>query len=187
MLRTIIPVTTEQLTLVEVRQHLRLPEDETEDELLLGLIKTARAYCENYTRRALAQQTLEVYLDCFPASGPIKISCPPLVSVVEIGYTDSTGLETILPALNYLVDIDCEPGQVLPSFGTTWPVFTTNPASSVRIRFVAGYEELPVSIRLAMLLLVGHWYENREATGTANRVIDFSVHALLTPYRVEVF
>ena len=187
MLKTITPVAIEPITLAEVRQHLRLPEDAAEDTLLLGLITTARSYCEHYTRRALAEQTLEAYLDRFPVSGPVVLPCPPLLSVVEIGYTDSSGQETVLPDSDYVVDTDCEPGRVLPAYGLAWPVFTPFPTSPIRIRFVAGYDDLPVSIRLAMLLLIGHWYENREATGTANSVIDFSAHALLAPYRVEVF
>jgi len=187
MLRIITPVETEPVTLVEVRQHLRLPEEPAEEELLLALIKTARAYCEDYTRRALAEQTLEMYLDRFPVNSPILLPCPPLRSVTEIGYKDSTGAETILPALDYLVDTDCEPGRILPAYGTAWPVFTPFPASPIQIRFIAGYAVLPEPIRQALLLLMGHWYENREATGTAKDQTAFSVHALLSPYRVEVF
>ena len=187
MVRIITPVVIEPIILAEVRQHLRLPENEAEDTLLMSLITIARSYCEHYTRRALAEQTLEVYLDRFPSADPIELPYPPLQSVIEIGYKDSNGEETILSHSDYLVDVDCEPGRILPANGSNWPVFTPYPTSPIRIRFVAGYEELPVSIRLAMLLLIGHWYENREATGTANSVIDFSTHSLLAPYRVEVF
>ena len=187
MVRIITPVATEPITIAEVRQHLRLLENAAEDGLLMSLITTARAYCEHYTRRALAEQTLEAYLDRFPVAGPIVLPCPPLRSVTEIGYKDITGEESILPTSDYFVDLDCEPGRILPAYGMIWPAFTPYATSPIRIRFVAGYDELPVSIRLAMLLLIGHWYENREATGTASSVIDFSVHALLAPYRVEVF
>jgi uncharacterized phiE125 gp8 family phage protein len=187
MVRIITPVETEPVTLAEVRQHLRLPEEQTEDDLLLGLIKAARAYCENFTRRALAEQTLEVYLDRFSVNSSILLPCPPLRSVIEIAYKDSTGTEMILSASNYLVDTDREPGRALPGFGMSWPVFTPYPASPIRIRFIVGYAVLPEPIRQAMLLLVGHWYENREATGTAKDQTAFSVHALLSPYRVEVF
>ena len=187
MLKTITPVAIEPITLAEVRQHLRLPDDASEDDLLLGLIKTARVYCENYTRRALAEQTLETYLDRFVGADPIFLPCPPLLSVVEIGYTDSTGQETILSSSDYVVDADSEPGRVMPAYGLAWPVYIPHPAASVRIRFVAGFAVLPEPIRQALLLLVGHWYENREATGTAKDQTSFSVHALLAPYRVEVF
>jgi uncharacterized phiE125 gp8 family phage protein len=40
---------------------------------------------------------------------------------------------------------------------------------------------VPQTIRQAMLLLIGHWYENREEalTGTISRSIEFGVKALL--------
>jgi uncharacterized phage protein (predicted DNA packaging) len=47
--------------------------------------------------------------------------------------------------------------------------------------------EVPESIRLAMLMLVAHWYENRGAIGKVDGEIAFSVTALLTPYRWFTF
>ena len=188
MIKIITPVETEPITLAEVRQHLRLPVDVTEDDLLLGLIRTARVYCENITRRALAEQKLEIVLDNFPSgSKAIALPCPPLVSVTEIAYRDSTGAENLMQETAYVVDTDREPGRVMPVYGTFWPMFTPFPTSAVRIRFVGGYEILPATIRHAMLLLIGHWYENREATGSVKDEVAFSVNALLSVYRLECF
>lgn len=41
-------------------------------------------------------------------------------------------------------------------------------------------------IRAAMLLLIGHWYSNREAVGVGVSVteVPFAVEALLQPYRI---
>ena len=41
-------------------------------------------------------------------------------------------------------------------------------------------------VRTAMLLLIGHWYENREATiaGQAVASLPLAVDALLQPYRI---
>ena len=187
MYKIITPVATEPITLTEVRQHLRLPDELAEDDLLLFLITTARNYCEDYTRRAFAEQTLELLLDRFPLSGPITLPCPPLQNVSSITCTNSTGEEIIIPTSDYIVDADREPGQVVLQSGAAWPVFTPFPTSPIRIRFVAGYDMLPATLKQAMLLLIGHWYENREATGSAKDETAFSVHALLSPYRLEAF
>lgn len=56
----------------------------------------------------------------------------------------------------------------------------------------AGYSEDPDSILLtedvkaAMLLLIGHWYANRETVvvGDAVAEVPFAVEALLQPYRI---
>lgn len=56
----------------------------------------------------------------------------------------------------------------------------------------AGYSEDPDSILLtedvkaAMLLLIGHWYANRESVAIGQTVaeVPFAVEALLQPYRI---
>lgn len=44
--------------------------------------------------------------------------------------------------------------------------------------------EVPASIREAVLMLVGHWYENREATAEVTLVpVPFGFHELIARYR----
>lgn len=187
LIKIITPVSIEPITLSELKQHLRFPEGSDEDELLLQLIMAAREYGEHYTRRALAEQTLELIQDRFPSVSYIDLPYPPLRSVAWIKYRDSDGVDHTLPTDSYSVDNDREPGRVVLQNGAAWPVFTPFPSSSVRIQFAAGYDTLPNTIRQALLMLIGHWYENREATGNVSGEIAFSVHALLAPYRVEAF
>ena len=49
--------------------------------------------------------------------------------------------------------------------------------------------EVPKTIDLAILLLVGHWYENRGAVvvGSISSEIEFSVTALIGKYRMISF
>lgn len=185
MVKVIIPVIVEPVALSDVKQHLRLMDEQNEDLMLLQLISTAREYCEHFTRRAVAEQTLELLLDQFPKGKGIPLASPPLREVISITYRNDTGTEIILTPSDYVVDVDT--GQVVSSPGIAWPVFSPFPVSPIRIRYMAGYDIIPNTIRQALLMLVGHWYENREATGTASGEIAFSVHALLAPYRVEAF
>ena len=59
----------------------------------------------------------------------------------------------------------------------------------VEITFTAGYggtaAAVPAAIRQAMLLLIGQWYDNREAVtvGAAGSPMPMAVDALLAPYR----
>ncbi|WP_145482770.1 MULTISPECIES: head-tail connector protein [Yersinia] len=41
-------------------------------------------------------------------------------------------------------------------------------------------------IETAMLLLIGHWYTNREATviGVTSKQLEFTIDSLLQPYRI---
>lgn len=189
----ITPPSIETVTLSDVIMHLRLTEldltgELSETEMLLSLITAAREYCELYTYRALAVQTLEACLDEFPKGNEIELPCPPLKAVEYVKYTDASGNETtLLPSIDFSVDTEGTVGRVVLPYGKAWPSFTPRHVNPIRIRFVAGYTDAPKLIKQAMLLLIGHWYENREATGTATGQIEFTVHALLGMYKVRCF
>ena len=63
-----------------------------------------------------------------------------------------------------------EPALLLPAYGKSWPStrvwVDANGNYPVEVRFIAGYgtagTSVPETFRQAMLLLIGHWYENRE-------------------------
>lgn len=188
--KVITPPTAEPITLAEAELHLRVDGD-TEDNLISDLIKAAREYCEEFTRRALAEQTIEAYPDHFPYEGEIELPRPPLQSVTSIKYKNSAGTETNMTAdTDYLVDVDSTVGRIVLPYGKSWPAFTPWPVHPIKIRYVAGYssaDPIPKSIKQAMLLLVGHWYENREAVlkGTISKEIEIAVKALLSLHRVR--
>ncbi len=187
-LKLTTPPALEPVTLDEAKLHLRV-DINYDDNLISGLIKSAREYCENFQNRAYYTQTLELTLDNFPSNNYIILPRPPLQSVTSIKYKDSDGNETTLDQSKYIVDTDSEPGKVVLAYGESWPSFTPYPTGAVKIQYVAGYDDIasiPQMVKQAMLLLIGHWYENREATvaGTISREIEFAVHALLWPERV---
>jgi len=187
-LKLITGPTVEPVTLEEAKTHLRV--DITDDDnLITALIKTAREYCENFQNKAYYTQTWELVLDKFPAENYIKIPKPPLQSVTSVIYKDNEGTETTLDASKYIADTDSEPGRIVLAYGESWPSFTPYPVGAVRIRFTTGHDDIskvPQMVKQAMLLLIGHWYENREAsvTGAISREVEFAVHALLWPERV---
>ena len=63
------------------------------------------------------------------------------------------------------------------------PVISVNKPGAV-ITYTAGYEETPYLVRQAMLLLIGHWYTNREAVIQGSTTeIDIAVRAMLNQYK----
>lgn len=186
----------EPVSLAEAKLHLRVDDDQTaEDALILGLIRAAREQTEAQTRRALVTQTWDARYTAFPDdNGRLELPRAPLQSVASVAYLDSTGATTTLDPGDYMVDTASEPGAVVLAYGGAWPTPTLYPLAPVRVRFTAGYGEgagdVPESIRAAMLLLVGHLYEHREAVVTASSASVGSlplvqgVDALLWPYRV---
>lgn len=186
-LKIITPPTKEPVSLQQAKNHLRVDFTD-DDDLISSLISTAREYCEAQTHKALAPTIFEYTLDAFPFGAPIRIPRPPLVSVDSINYKDKDGTETIMPSDSYIADVDDEPGKLVPIDGQ-WPSFDPYPVNAVRIRYTAGYDEstLPKSIQQAMLILVAHWYENREAIVNAGKTVNqlpFAVESLLWPQKV---
>ena len=181
--KIVTPPALEPVTLGEARLHCRV-DVEDDDDLLLRLIMTAREYAEQREWRAYLTQTLDLYLDCWPARDEIRLPRPPLQSITSVKYYDEDDVEYTLASTTYLVDSVSQPGRLVLKSGQSWPSATLRPANAIVIRFVAGgasLGELPLRIRQAMLLLIGHWYENREATitGTISREIEFAVSSLL--------
>lgn len=174
------PPTVEPVTLTAAKLHLRVTHN-AEDALIAALIVAAREYCEGVTRRALATQTLEAYMARWPARSYMELPRPPLQSVTSVKYTDSTGAEHTLT--DYIVDTNS--GRVWLSDGGSWPGETLAPVNPIKVRYVAGYTNAPESLKQAMLLLIGHWFLNREATGEVAGPLAFAVSALLSLYRAR--
>lgn len=180
------------VTLQEAKDHLRV-DISADDGVIRSLIQAARETAETITRRALITQTWNYILDVWPDSDRIKIPLPPLQSVSSITYKGTDGSTSTFAASSYIVDTNSEPGQVVLAYGESWPGTALYPVGGITVQFVAGYgddpQDVPQQIRQAMLLLIGHWYENREdSVGVGNvQRIPMGATSLLWPHRVLGF
>lgn len=123
----------EPATLAEVKLRLRI--DGTEfDDILPGLITTARQQAEHRSGRRYGVQTWEMVLDAFPCP-PILLPDPPVLSIVSIKYDDPNGTEQTLDPAAYLARLSTEPARLVPV--GAWPA-TFPQAGAVRIRYTCG-------------------------------------------------
>ncbi len=177
--------TSEPLTLDEVKLHLSELADD-KDALIRSLIIAAREHCEAAVQRCFVTRRLRLYLDKFV--GGIKLPYPPVMSVESVTYLNRDGAEQVIESADYRVDAFAEPGRLTPAYDAAWPS-TRRVNNAVWIDYTAGYgsrKQVPRAIKQAMLLLIGHWYENRESTlrGVTISAIPMGVDALLQPYRI---
>lgn len=166
--------TLEPVTVQEATDWARITNS-SEDDLVEGLIRSARAHVEQLTGRALLTQTWDLYLDCFPEQ--IDVPRPPLQAVTYIKYTDANGTLQTLASSEYTVDAKAEPGRIVPAYGKSWPGTRYEP-NAVQVRFVAGYgpeasdvDAKAPELRQAIGVLVATMYEQRE-TNTDQLVTD---------------
>lgn len=157
---SIAPV-AEPVTLEEAKLHLRVTEAD-DDAYIDALITAARVTFEIETRRALATQTRVLRMDNFPPFAAIELPKPPLQSVTHIKYYDTNNSLQTYSTDYYWVDIYATPGRVgLVSTVSGWPSTYAKP-NAVEITYVAGYTTAPKTLKQGMLLLIGHYYANRE-------------------------
>ena len=196
-LRLITAPENEPVTVADASRHLRLNDSTLQAEeypLVEALIQSAREAIDGargWVGRALITQTWELVLDEFPCD-EIRITLPPLQTIVSIKYDDANGAEQTVSSANYIVDTSSEPARVVPVSTFFWPP-TKDKINAVRVRFTAGYgddgADVPMPIRAAMLIMIANLYENRQSVGIAASVneIPMVVDALLAPYRIWSF
>jgi uncharacterized phiE125 gp8 family phage protein len=193
--RLITPAAAVLATTAELKAQVRLTHD-SEDTLLDRLIAAATRHVENRLRRALITQTWRLTLDEWPCQmngeTVIYVPRPPLIAVSGITYLDGEGDEQTLATSEYVVDTESHPGRITPAYGESWPTIYDQ-INAIKVTHTAGYgaaaSSVPEDIRHAVLLLAGHWYENREAylVGTIGKELELAFESLCDPYTVDVY
>lgn len=164
---------SEPLTASEAKLHCRVDTSD-EDALFTRFIAAARKLVEKNLRRQLITATWTLTLDDWPSDG-IRIEVCPLIAVSSITYLDTNGTQQTLASSIYRVDTRSEPGRITLEWGESMPALR-GVENQITVTFTAGYgsssSDVPETIKTAMLMLIGHWYDNRNAVnvGTMNDV-----------------
>jgi uncharacterized phiE125 gp8 family phage protein len=167
---------TEPVTRDEAKSHLRVTTS-ADDTVIDGFIIAAREYLEAQTKRQLITATWELSLDQFPAKRPdayapqgwrygtLEIPLAPVTTVNYVKYIDVDGVLQTLDVAEYQTSFRREPARVAPARFKVWPVTDPQSLDAVRVSFVAGFGNMaavPEKYKIAIKMLVGHLYENRE-------------------------
>jgi len=160
------PATT-PITLAEVKAQLRV-EHTDDDTLLTRLITVAVAYTDvmGALGHAMISQKWGQWVTSTPPQS-VKLILGPVIQVNAVKYYDTDGDLQTDTLSNYQVTGTSFASYVEPAEGFDWPV-TQDRADAIRIEYTIGYGEattdIPDTLRHALMLLVGHWYDNRENT-----------------------
>lgn len=150
----------EPVSLTDAKEHLRIDTDFTaQNDYVENLIVAARQYCEQLQHRRYITREITVVFDSFCES--LKLPLVPIGEIVSVKYYDQNNQQQTLDSGEYeLVD-----GVIQPAYDKTFPS-TRAYYDSVEVVYECGYGEassdVPMYIKQAILLIIGHWYEHRE-------------------------
>lgn len=181
----ITPPSESAVPLDVVADHVRLDDDAPDLALVATYLAAATAHVEDHMGRAIITQTVEDIFDDWPCG---DFCMPqPFQAVDQITYVDINGALQTLDASKYITVPEW--GIISRAHKTSWPA-ARRQRGAVRVRTVVGFGDdwnaVPADIQQAILLLVGHYYENRElvATGTIMNRLPYGIEALLARYRM---
>lgn len=187
---TWLPVSVEDVKLSQRVRH------SVEEALFERAIKASTRYLEREYQIAIVAATLRLSLPIFPAelelaAPPLRYETEPLTAIAVKRKTN--GILTALTGAYHAVKGD----QVwmLQRTKAELPAdIDVDDPAAFQVEFDVGYANaaaVPEDIQSAIILLAGHFYQNREAVIIEPRVItvprnlELGVASLMKPYRVR--
>ncbi len=177
----------EPVSLAETKAHLRI-DGTAEDALLQSLIITSRLHIEAALGLALITQSWGCFLDRWPKAGRLVLPLRPVAAISHVRIWSDDGTSETLDPARFLLDGQGAPPRLV-ALDSTLDLARRRAINGIEIGFTAGFggapEDVPATIRHALLLLVAHWYENREPVqiGQSVAAVPAMVSELLGPYR----
>lgn len=198
-LRRIVEPQIEPITLEEARSQCQIDADLTvHDTDLTRYIKAAREAAEAYCKRSWVEQVWRISAaefdrSCYPNDAGVQLPMGPVIQINSVTYLDSDGARVAMDVANYQLIDDEEPALLVPAYSVVWPYGRVQ-QGAVQIEYTAGYasqgspagaDGVPELARQAMLMLVGHWFANREAISAgAMAEIPYAFERALDPLRI---
>ncbi len=182
--RTVAPATT-PVSLTEVKAHCRVDGTDS-DGVLTGLLAAAVDHLDGWTGvlgRALVTQTWRQDFDGFDRH--MRLPVGPVASITSITSRNAAGQLATVSSDEYALKTDELGAYARFKDGYSFPT-DLNETTAVSITYVAGTAaaDVPASIKAAIMLLVSHWNEHREAvTDGSTAELPLGVKALIAPHR----
>ena len=197
-LGSVVGPQAEPVTVDELKTHLRIDHALDDGELAV-FIETATDYVEGITGRVLITRTGVDYANAFPPGRhALHLRIAPIVTITSIQYLDSAETLQTLSSGIYTFDNNTPYHPVAyPQPGESWPV-ALDTRNAVRVNYTAGYQSItadpagtvPNALKLAIKMLAGHLYENRESTaatpgGYSIDYVPMGFESLVSNYRLS--
>jgi len=177
------------VTLDELKAALRV-DFADDDAVLTSYLKAAVQHLDGFhgiLGRAIINQDWQIAMRGWPYAGIIAL---PLgdVSAASLTFYDEDGVSQIVAAQSYELAETVSGAWLRLTSDFERPVLDKKRGLPIEVTFTAGFgdsgADVPEPIKVAIKMLAGHWYENREAvTGRVLMKTPMAVDRLLSPYR----
>jgi len=173
----------------ELAAHLRLPQgfadDAASEAALARLMDAAARVVEDRTRRALLQRVMLLRVSAWDSPDALSLPVEPVAQVLELALAHDDGARaTVDPALWRLASVDGR-SAIRARAGRRLPPIPRDGHAEAHL--VAGYGgawgDAPEDLRLAVIQLAAHYFEQRAEAARGPASLPLSVAALLEPYR----
>jgi uncharacterized phiE125 gp8 family phage protein len=154
------------ISVAEAKAQMRV-EGNDDDTIIERLVNAAVAFVDvqGVLGRAMITQTWGEWLAPNPST--VLLSLGPVQSVSAIKYYDIDGALQTATLADFNVFGTPNRITITPKTSKAWPITQTRD-DAIKIEYVVGYgstsASVPQTVRHALLMLVAHWYENRETT-----------------------
>jgi uncharacterized phiE125 gp8 family phage protein len=186
-IRRVVAPASLPVTLSEAKSHCRVDYSD-DDAFISALLDAAVSHidAEGELGRAMITQTWAQWEMQSPGWPRLKMG--PFQALVSVEYYDADGALQTATLADFETRLDRDFVIVKPKEDREWPRADTR-ADAIKITYTAGFgdaaSDVPRNIRHAILMLVAHWYENREAVAEARMApVPMAVEALLNNERV---
>lgn len=176
----------EPVTLTEAKAQVRMSDDTSEDTFITSLIAPARAYVERVSRFQLVAATRT---EAFNRWGDyLEIYRRPIATIDSVTYSVSDDPLDDVEYEGFAANLNAFPVRIYPALGGTgFP--DLEDGQTVTVTYTTGAlddesEEYLIAKR-AILILIGHWFEFREAAliGQVSDEVAFAITAMLDSLR----
>ncbi|MEP1767676.1 MAG: head-tail connector protein [Sulfitobacter sp.] len=176
------------LPVAAFKAHMRMgtgfAEETLQDAVIAGFLRAAIAAVETRTGKALiAREFTQVVQKSGPVDG-VMLGVAPVDEVIEVQSLDRAGAAQVIDAGAYWLERDAQTPRVrsVASYFAHLDI-----GGEVRVRVLAGFgtawEDVPMDMGQAVLMLAAHYYEYRHDTALTNGCMPFGVTSLIERYR----
>lgn len=182
--KVITPAAVSPVALAVAKEHLRVLHT-AEDDLIQLYIDAATQAAEGYLGFRLINTVIEEVYEQFSDIAYMRF---PQTAITSIKYDADDNTEKTVSTDVYTLNTYTIPTMIIRNPNEEWPTDLASKSLPIRVRYTAGFggapSDVPEGIRHAILIILGHMYENRE-DNVSN--LPKASHRLLDPWKLHTF